>query len=142
MPQKVKASKVFSADERDAMTNRAKEMKAAATKEEEAAANAEAIAALPPADKALAQRFHAIVKSAAPALAAKTWYGMPAYARDGKIVCHFQPAGKFKTRYATIGFSDNAKLDDGNVWPVAYALTKLTPADEARITALVRKAAS
>jgi uncharacterized protein YdhG (YjbR/CyaY superfamily) len=89
----------------------------------------------------MAEKIHALVKSSAPSLTARTWYGMPAYAREGKIVCHFQPAQKFKTRYPTLGFSDAAKLDDGNVWPVAYAIDRLTAADEAAIKALIRKAA-
>ena len=100
------------------------------------------IAALPAPDRALAERLHAIIKASAPALAPKTWYGMPAYAKDGKIVCFFQPAEKFKTRYATLGFNDVAHLDDGALWPVAYALKELTAADEARIAALVKQAVS
>jgi uncharacterized protein YdhG (YjbR/CyaY superfamily) len=101
-----------------------------------------AIAALQAPDRALAKRLDAIIKASAPALSPKTWYGMPAYAKDGKIICFFQAAQKFKTRYATLGFSDAANLDEGNMWPNAYALTKLTAADEARIAALVKKAAS
>jgi len=91
-------------------------------------------------DRALAERVHAIVKAAAPGLSPKTWYGMPAYAKDGNVVCFFQPAQKFKTRYATLGFSDKANLDDGNLWPTYFALKGLAPADEARIAALVKKA--
>jgi uncharacterized protein YdhG (YjbR/CyaY superfamily) len=90
----------------------------------------------------MAERIHAIIKASAPALAPRTWYGMPAYAKDGTVLCHFQPAQKFKTRYATLGFSDKAKLDDGAMWPVAFALKELTAADEARIGALVKNAAS
>jgi uncharacterized protein YdhG (YjbR/CyaY superfamily) len=90
----------------------------------------------------MAERIHAIIKASAPALAPRTWYGMPAYAKDGTVLCHFQPAQKFKTRYATLGFSDKAKLDDGAMWPVAFALKELTAADEARIGALVKKVAS
>jgi uncharacterized protein YdhG (YjbR/CyaY superfamily) len=93
-------------------------------------------------DRAMAERLHAIITSSAPALAPKTWYGMPAYARDGKVVCFFQPAAKFKTRYATFGFNDNANLDDGGLWPTAYALKELTAADEAKIAALVKQAVS
>ena len=100
------------------------------------------IAALPQPDRAMGERLHAIIKANAPALSPKTWYGMPAYAKDGNVVCFFQSAHKFKTRYATLGFSDKANLDDGAMWPVAYALTTLTEADEARIAALVKKAAS
>ena len=100
------------------------------------------IAEMPEPDRAMAERLHAIIKASAPALAPRTWYGMPAYAKDGNIVCHFQPAQKFKTRYATLGFSDKANLDEGTMWPNAFALTKLTADDEARIGALVKKAAS
>jgi len=99
-----------------------------------------AIAKLAEPDRAMAGRIHAIVTAAAPDLWPRTWYGMPAYALDDKIICHFQPAAKFKTRYATLGFSDKAKLDDGNMWPNAFALAELTPAEEARITALVKRA--
>ena len=100
------------------------------------------IAEMPEPDRAMAGRLHAIVKASAPGLSPKTWYGMPAYAIDGKVVCFFQSAQKFKTRYATIGFSDAAHLDDGVMWPTAYALTKLTAAEEAKISALVKKAVS
>ena len=100
------------------------------------------IAEMPKADRVLAERVHAIVKAAAPDLAARTWYGMPAYAKDDKVVCFFQSAHKFKARYATIGFSDNANLDEGTLWPTSFALTKLTAADEQRIAALVKKAVS
>jgi uncharacterized protein YdhG (YjbR/CyaY superfamily) len=92
------------------------------------------------ADRAMAERVHAIVKKAAPGLTPRTWYGMPAYARDDKVICFFQDAAKFKSRYATIGFSDKANLDDGSMWPISYALTKLTKADEAKVTALVKQA--
>ncbi len=101
-----------------------------------------AIAALPEPDRAMAGRLHAIIKAGAPALSPKTWYGMPAYAKDGKVVCFFQSAQKFKTRYATFGFSDSANLDEGSLWPVAFALKELTAAEEARILALVKKAVS
>jgi uncharacterized protein YdhG (YjbR/CyaY superfamily) len=97
---------------------------------------------MPASDRAMAKRLHAVIKASAPALSPKLWYGMPAYAKDGKIVCFFQSAQKFKRRYATLGFSDQAKLDEGSMWPNAFALTKLTPADEARISALVKKAVS
>lgn len=98
------------------------------------------IAEMSPADRALAERVHSLVKSASPNLTCRTWYGMPAYVKDGEIVCFFQNSGKFKARYSTLGFTDQANLDDGNLWPVTYALTKLTPADEQKITALVKKA--
>jgi len=100
------------------------------------------IAEMPEPDRAMATRLHAIVKASAPALSPKTWYGMPAYTKDGKVVCFFQSAHKFKTRYATFGFNDTANLDDGFLWPIAFALTELTAADEARIGALVKKAVS
>src|SRR5215813_1873338 len=100
------------------------------------------IAEMPEPDRALGERLHAIIKASAPALSPRTWYGMPAYAKGGKIVCFFQPAQKFKSRYATLGFNDAANLDEGTMWPIAYALTELTAADEARIGALVKKAVS
>ena len=100
------------------------------------------IAEMPPADRDMAERLHAIITAAAPDLWAKTWYGMPAYAKDGKIVCFFKAASKFETRYATLGFEENAHIDDGTMWPTSFALTKLTAADEARIAALVKKAVS
>ena len=125
---------------------RAQELKAEARADKDKAdgesAVLAAIAALQEPDRALAKRLHAIIKASAPALSPKTWYGMPAYARDGKIVCFFQSAQKFKTRYATFGFSDAAKLDEGSLWPVAFALKELTAAEEARISALVKKAVS
>lgn len=102
----------------------------------------EAIAAMPKPDRAIAGRIHAIIKAKAPALMPKLWYGMPAYAKDGKVVCFFQSAAKFKTRYATFGFQHEAKLDDGAMWPVAFAITKLTPAEETKIATLVKKAVS
>lgn len=129
----------FTDEERDAMKNRVEEMKLAKADGESAVL--EKIAELPAADRAMATRIHAIVKASAPALSPKLWYGMPAYAKDGKIVCFFQTAQKFKTRYSTLGFNDAAKLDEGSMWPTAFALTKLTAADEARIGALVKKAA-
>jgi uncharacterized protein YdhG (YjbR/CyaY superfamily) len=132
----------FTAEERSAIRERAKEQKASASKAEGEADVLEKIAAMSAPDRAMAERLHAIIKASAPALSPKTWYGMPAYARGGKIVCFFQPAEKFKTRYATLGFNDSANLDDGAMWPTAYALKELTAADEAKIGALVKKAAS
>lgn len=143
-----KSTRAFSDEEMAAMRSRVAEEKAEARRSSQAdkAAEEEAdclakIAALKEPDRKLAERFHALVKASAPDLAPKTWYGMPAYAKDGDLICHFQPAEKFKTRYATIGFSDKAKLDDGAVWPVSYALTKLTAAEEKKIAELVRQAA-
>jgi hypothetical protein len=132
----------FTAEEKAAMQDRVREMKASAQKADGESEVLAKIAELPASDRALAKRLHAIIKASAPALSPKTWYGMPAYAKDGKIVCHFQSAQKFKTRYATLGFSDGANLDEGAMWPVAFALTKLTAADEARIGALLKKAVS
>ncbi len=140
-PAKHTAAK-FTKEELGAMKSRVKELKAAATKADDESAVLAAIAELQAADRALAKRLHAVIKASAPALSPKPWYGMPAYAKEGKIVCFFQPAQKFKTRYATLGFSDEAKLDEGNMWPNAYALTEVTPAVEARIAALVKKAVS
>jgi uncharacterized protein YdhG (YjbR/CyaY superfamily) len=135
-----KTSKGFTAEERAAIRERAKEQKAADSKAEGESELLAKIAEMKPHDRAMAERLHAIIKASAPALAPKTWYGMPAYAKDSKIVCFFQPAEKFKTRYATLGFNDSANLDDGSLWPVAYALKDLTAADEKRIVALVKKA--
>ena len=135
-----KKFKGFTDEERAAMKERAQELKAD-TADGESAVLAK-IAAMPEPDRGLAKRLHAIVKASAPALAPTTWYGMPAYAKDGKVVCYFQNAQKFKSRYATLGFSDKANLDEGNMWPAAYALKGLTPAVEARIVALVKKAVS
>jgi uncharacterized protein YdhG (YjbR/CyaY superfamily) len=133
----------FTDDERAAMKERARELKAASGKAEDEAAVLEKIAEIgDPGERAIAERIHAIVKESAPELSPKTWYGMPAYAMDGKIVCFFQPADKFKARYSTLGFSDPANLDDGDMWPTSYALTKLTPAVEKKLTALIKKAAS
>ena len=141
--QTAKASTGFTAEEKSAMRQRAKEQKAAATRAEDESAALAAIAAMSGPDRAMAERLHAIITANVPDLAPKTWYGMPAYANeDGKIICFFQPAAKFKTRYATFGFNDSAHLDDGALWPVAFALTELTAADEARIAALVKKAVS
>jgi uncharacterized protein YdhG (YjbR/CyaY superfamily) len=132
----------FTDEERGAMKERAKELKAA-TRQADAERDVLAkIAEMTESDRAVAERIHAIVKSSAPDLSPKLWYGMPAYASSGKIVCFFQPAQKFNTRYATFGFNDTAHLDEGTMWPTAYALTTLTADDEARIGALVRKAVS
>ena len=138
-----KKSQGFTAEERAAMRERAKELKAAKNKEEAERDLLEKIAEMPQADRVLAERIHEIVTETAPSLFAKTWYGMPAYANDdGKIVCFFKSADKFKSRYATLGFEEAANLDEGAMWPTAFALTKLSKADEARITALVKKAVS
>jgi uncharacterized protein YdhG (YjbR/CyaY superfamily) len=137
-----KATKGFTDAERAAMKQRVREQKAGAGKADGEADVLAAIAAMQAPDRAMAERLHAIISASAPALAPKTWYGMPAYARDGKIICFFQPAQKFKTRYATLGFNDSATLDDGAMWPVAFALTALTAAEEAKIVALVQQAAS
>jgi uncharacterized protein YdhG (YjbR/CyaY superfamily) len=127
-------------DERAAMKERARELKAGAQKADGERDVLAKIAEMPEADRVMAERLHAIIKSSAPTLSPKTWYGMPAYARDGKIVCFFQAADKFKARYATFGFNDTAMLDDGTMWPTSWALTALSAADEARIGALVKKA--
>ena len=133
------ATAKFTDVELGAMKQRVKELKAGqADGENDLIAK---IAEMQGPDRAMAERLHEIIKASAPALSPQTWYGMPAYARDGKVVCFFQPAKKFKTRYATFGFNDAAKLDVGSMWPVAFALTELTAADEARIRALVKKAA-
>jgi len=135
----------FTDEERGAMKARASELKAESRRAADEDAESEVlakIAEMQESDRAMAERFHALIKANVPELTPKLWYGMPAYAKGGKIVCHFQPAKKFKTRYATIGFSDEANLDDGSMWPAAYALTRLTDAEEKKITALVKKAAS
>ena len=136
----------FTDDERAAMKERARELKAAARAEKNKADGESdvlaKIAEMPESDRVMAERLHEIVKASAPALSPKTWYGMPAYAKDGKVVCFFQSSQKFNTRYATFGFSDRANLDDGAMWPVAFALEQLTATDEARIAALVKKAVS
>jgi len=141
-----KTSEGFTNEERAAMKARARELKAEARANKDKADGERdvlaAIAAMKEPDRAMAERLHAIIEATAPALWPKTWYGMPAYARDGKVVCFFKSAEKFNSRYATFGFEEAAKLDDGAMWPVAFALTKLTGADEARIVALVKKAAS
>jgi len=132
----------FSAEERAAMRERARELKAAQNKEEAEREVLAKIAEMPKSDRALAERIHAIVKANAPALSSRTWYGMPAYTKNDKIVCFFKSADKFKSRYATLGFEEAAKLDDGDMWPTSYALTKLTPADEKKIGAMVKRAAA
>jgi len=141
-----KASKGFSAEERAAMKERAKELKAEARANKDKAEGESdllaKIAEMPEPDRTMATRLHAIIKASAPDLSPKTWYGMPAYAKDGKIVCFFTSADKFKSRYATFGFNDSANLDEGAMWPTSFALTKLTAADEKRIGALVKKAVS
>jgi uncharacterized protein YdhG (YjbR/CyaY superfamily) len=141
------ASKGFAEEERAAMRERARELKAAAGPRRSGKADGESdvlakIAEMPKPDRAMAERLHAIIKASAPALSPRTWYGMPAYAKDGNVVCFFQSAQKFNTRYATLGFSDKANLDEGAMWPTAFALKELTAADEARIGALVKKAVS
>jgi uncharacterized protein YdhG (YjbR/CyaY superfamily) len=139
---KKKSASGFTAEERAAMKERARELKAAQNKEEAERDVLAKIAEMPKADRALAKRIHAIVKTTAPSLSPRTWYGMPAYANDdGKIVCFFQSADKFKSRYATFGFNQAAKLDQGAMWPTSFALTELTPKEEAKIGALVKKAA-
>ncbi len=145
--QKAPKSSTFTDEERLAVQERTQEQKAAARrgpgadKADGERAVLEKIAGMPESDRALGERLHAIIKASAPALAPKLWYGMPAYARDGKVVCFFQSAQKFKTRYATLGFSDQASLDEGAIWPTAFALRELTADDEARIGSLVQKAA-
>ena len=140
------ASRGFTDEERAAMRDRVQELKAAARrgpkagKEDEESEVLAKIAAMAAPDRAMAERIHALVKAAAPELAPRLWYGMPAYAKDGKVICFFQDAQKFKSRYATLGFSDKAALDEGQMWPTSFALKELTAADEARISALVKKA--
>lgn len=137
-----RATKAFTAEEREAMEARAAEMKRGKGSKADGEAELLAkIAEMGAEDRAMATRVHAIITAAAPQLLPKTWYGMPAYTKNDKVVCHFQPAAKFKTRYATLGFSDLARLDDGNMWPNAFALLKLTAVEEKRIAALVKQAA-
>jgi uncharacterized protein YdhG (YjbR/CyaY superfamily) len=143
-----KKSKGFTDEERTAMKERAQELKAEARRgpradkaDGESAVLAK-IAEMPGPDRAMAKRLHAVIKASAPALSPKTWYGMPAYAKDGKVVCYFQSAHRFKSRYATFGFSDEANLDEGAMWPTSFALKELTAAEEAKIGALVKKAVS
>jgi uncharacterized protein YdhG (YjbR/CyaY superfamily) len=138
-----KTSKGFTADERAAMKERARELKAARSGKADGESDVlAAIAEMPGSDRAMAKRFHAIIKDSAPGLSPKTWYGMPAYAKDGKVVCFFRGAYKFKERYAMFGFNDSANLDEGAMWPVAFALKRLTAAEEKKIAALVKRAAS
>ena len=142
MTETKKPAKGFTADEKAAMRERSRELKAAQEKTDGEADLLAKIAAMPAADRAMGKRLHALITAAAPHLAPKTWYGMPAYTRDGKLVCFFKAASKFNSRYATLGFEEAANLDDGAMWPTSYALTELTPADEARIAELVKQAAS
>jgi uncharacterized protein YdhG (YjbR/CyaY superfamily) len=135
-------SKGFSDEERAAMRERAQELKAQARMADGESAVLAKIAEMQGPDRAMAERLHAIIKASAPGLSPKTWYGMPAYAKDGKVVCFFQSAERFKARYATFGFSDEANLDDGAMWPTSFALKELTAAEEAKIGALVKQAAS
>jgi uncharacterized protein YdhG (YjbR/CyaY superfamily) len=135
-----KKSNGFTAEERAAMRERAKELKAEARKADGESALLAKIAEMKGSDRAMAKRLHAIVKASAPALSPKTWYGMPAYAKDDKVVCYFQSAQKFNSRYATFGFNDTANLDEGAMWPTSFALKKLTAAEEKKIAALVKKA--
>ena len=142
-----KASKGFTDEERTAMKERAKELKAAGRGSRAGKADGESdvlakIAEMPDEDRAMAERLHALIKESAPGLSSRTWYGMPAYAKDGDVVCFFQSAHKFKARYATLGFSDKARLDDGAMWPTSFALTELTAEGEKEIGALVKKAVS
>jgi uncharacterized protein YdhG (YjbR/CyaY superfamily) len=137
-----KKSKGFTDEERAAMKERAQELKAEASRADGESAVLAKIAEMQGPDRAMAKRLHAIIQASAPALSPKTWYGMPAYAKDGKVVCYFQSAEKFKSRYATFGFSDEANLDKGAMWPTSFALKELTAADEAKIGALVKKAVS
>jgi uncharacterized protein YdhG (YjbR/CyaY superfamily) len=141
-----KKSKGFTDEERAAMKERAQELRAEARRGADKADGESAllakIAEMPEPDRAMAERLHAIIKASAPALSPRTWYGMPAYAKDGKVVCYFQSAHKFKSRYATFGFSDKANLDEGAMWPTSFALTELTATEEAKINALVKKAVS
>lgn len=140
------STKVWTDEERAAMQERAKELKAEARAKGKGADGERdllaKIAEMPKSDRVMAERIHAIVTKSAPDLAPRTWYGMPAWARDGKLICFFQPASKFKARYATFGFESDAKLDDGSMWATSFALTKLTAADESRIGELVKKAVS
>ena len=140
-----KASKGFTDEERAAMKERAQELKATERRGGKADGESDVlakIAEMAEPDRAMAERLHALIKASAPALSPRTWYGMPAYAKEGKVVCFFQSAQKFKARYATLGFSDKANLDEGAMWPTSFALTELTAADEARIGALVKRAVS
>ena len=135
-----KTFKGFSDEEKAAARERVRELKAEAAKADGKTELLAAIAKMQEPDRAIAKKVHALITAAAPALTPKTWYGMPAYAKDGNVICYFQNAGKFKVRYQTLGFSDKAKIDDGAMWPIQYALSKLTATEEAKITALVQKA--
>jgi uncharacterized protein YdhG (YjbR/CyaY superfamily) len=137
-----KTSKGWTAEERAAAKAYAQELKAEARGANDERAALAAIAAMPKADRTMAERIHAVIKASAPELSPKTWYGMPAYAKEGKALCFFQSADKFKARYATFGFNDNANLDEGAMWPTSFALKELTKTDEAKIAALVKKAVS
>ena len=141
-----KKSKGFTDEERAAMKERARELRAEARADRDRAAGERAvlekIAEMPKPDRVMAERLHAIIKASAPALSPRTWYGMPAYAKDGKVVCYFTPAAKFNSRYATLGFNDTANLDKGAMWPTSFALKELTAAEESKIGALVKKAVS
>jgi uncharacterized protein YdhG (YjbR/CyaY superfamily) len=139
-PARAASSKVFTAEEKAAMKELVKERKASGNKAEAEADCLAKIAEMPPSDREMAERLHKLIASTAPQLAPKTWYGMPAYAMDGNVLCFFQSAGKFKARYATLGFTDKANLDDGDMWPTYYALKRLTAADEAKIAKLVKRA--
>jgi uncharacterized protein YdhG (YjbR/CyaY superfamily) len=134
------AAKGFTVEERAAMRERAKELRAAQDKADGESAVRAAIAAMSPRSRSLGERLHALVKANAPSLTPRTWYGMPAYSKGDDVLCYFRPAEKFKERYMTLGFNDTANLDEGRMWPVAFALTGLTPADEGRIAALLKKA--
>jgi len=135
-----KASQGFSAEEKAAARERIRELKAEAAKADGETELLNAIAKMQEPDRAIAKRVHALIKAAAPFLASKTWYGMPAYTKDGNVICYFQNAGKFKVRYQTLGFSDKATIDDGAMWPIQYALSELTATEEAKITQLVKRA--
>ena len=135
-----KTTRGFSDDERAAMKERAKELKASANRAEGERELLAKIKEMPPSDRAMAEKIHSIVTSTAPDLWPRTWYGMPAYTKDGKVICFFKSANKFKTRYATFGFEESAQIDVGTMWPTSFGLTKLTPADEKKIAALVKKA--
>ncbi|HYB25926.1 MAG TPA: DUF1801 domain-containing protein [Solirubrobacteraceae bacterium] len=137
-----KASETFTAEEKAAMKERAREVKAAAAKADGESEVLVKISEMGGPDRVMAERVHAIIKATVPAISPRTWYGMPAYAKDGNVVCFFKPAQKFKTRYATLGFSDKAKLDEGDMWPTEFALTEMTDDVEARIRALVERAVS
>ncbi|MFN2452534.1 MAG: iron chaperone [Candidatus Dormibacteria bacterium] len=139
-PARSSASKVFTAEEKAAMRELVRERKASGNKAEAEADCLAKIAEMPPSDRKMAERLHKLIVATAPQLAPKTWYGMPAYAHDGNVVCFFQSAGKFKARYATLGFTDKANLDDGEMWPTYYALKTLTAADETKIAKLIKRA--